>query len=129
MYVNRKSEPGAIANEPNRRRQALIAAARRLFVANGYAETATPDIVAAAGVTRGALYHHFDGQEGALLRSNRSEAKAVAAEIERRSIGAASPRDALLQGASAYFDAMAFEGRTKLLLARSAGNPGPPKRR
>ena len=97
-------------------RLALIEAGRRLFVERGYAETATPDIVTEAGVTRGALYHHFEDKKALFRAVVEREAEMVAADIERRSAPAGSPRDALLWGAGAYFDAMAVPGRTRLLL-------------
>lgn len=42
----------------------LIAAGRRLFAAAGYENVVAEQIVEEAGVTRGALYHHFDGKVG-----------------------------------------------------------------
>jgi len=40
-------------------RHALVTAARRLWAQRGFADVGTPEIVAAAGVTRGAMYHQF----------------------------------------------------------------------
>ncbi len=59
-------------------RAALIRARRHLFAKHGFAGTATPDIVAMAGVTRGALYHHFADQEALFDAVIRQEADAVA---------------------------------------------------
>ena len=47
-------------------RAALVAAARELFAEHGYAAVSAEQIVAAAGVTRGALQHHF-GDKKALF--------------------------------------------------------------
>lgn len=46
----------------------LIDAARAAFGRLGYAETSMDDLTAAAGLTRGALYHHFGDKKG-LLRA------------------------------------------------------------
>jgi len=41
----------------------IIAAARRLFVANNYADVTTDKIARASEVTKGGLYHHFASKE------------------------------------------------------------------
>jgi AcrR family transcriptional regulator len=44
-------------------RQALVTAARKRFGSVGFATTSLDDVVADAGVTKGALYHHFKNKE------------------------------------------------------------------
>jgi AcrR family transcriptional regulator len=102
-------------------RRDLIAAARTLFTEKSYAETSTPEIVAAAGVTRGALYHHFADKQALFQAVVEQEAEDVATEIEKgfgraHGSGDPSPREALEAGSDAYFAAMRAPGRTRLLL-------------
>jgi len=52
----------------------LVGAARQAFGSMGYAEASMDDFTAAAGLTRGALYHHFGDKKGLL--------QAVIAEID-----------------------------------------------
>ncbi len=60
--------------------QALIEVARELFSEQGYAAAATEEIVQRAGVTRGALYHHFGSKEGLFS----AVVEAVQADIAQR---------------------------------------------
>jgi len=48
-------------------RQSLVDAGRHLFVSKGYFNTGTEEIVREAGVTRGALYHHFGSKKALFL--------------------------------------------------------------
>ncbi len=45
-------------------RGALLTAGRRLFAERGFADVPADQVVSAAGVTRGALHHHFGDKRG-----------------------------------------------------------------
>jgi AcrR family transcriptional regulator len=68
--VKRQDEPSVrrTADEAEQTREAILAAAHELFATHGFAATSTSAVVAAAGVTRGALYHHF-ADKTALFRA------------------------------------------------------------
>ncbi len=90
-------------------RGALIAAARQLFAERGYAAVGTPEVAAAAGVTRGALYHQFADKADLFL----AVYELVEQEITERigelvaAAGATDPVEALTAGAEAFLDACA----------------------
>ncbi|WP_229851061.1 TetR/AcrR family transcriptional regulator [Streptomyces roseolus] len=80
MAVNRAEQRAAT-------RRALLAEGRRRFAADGYHHVVLADVARAAGVTKGAAYHHFDSKAG-LFRAVVSEVQhelgeRVAAEAER----------------------------------------------
>jgi AcrR family transcriptional regulator len=62
----------------------LLEAAEKRFTERGYVGTSIEDIVRAAGVTRGALYHHFESK-AALFRAvfERQQQRLVTSQIEQ----------------------------------------------
>src|SRR3954462_8287582 len=88
-------------------RGALIAAARPLFAGRGYAGVGTEEIVRAAGVTRGALYHHFAGKrelfEAVYVQLEVELAERIAEGALRS--GAAAPLEAMRAGAEMFLQA------------------------
>jgi AcrR family transcriptional regulator len=96
------------AEQSEATRAALVAAGRDLFAREGFGGVGTEEIVRAAGVTRGALYHHFTGKED-LFRAvyEEIEAKLVEAIAAGALATATDPLSALRDGAKAFLDAAA----------------------
>src|SRR4029077_3205494 len=82
---------------------ALIAAARELFAERGYAGVGTEEIVRAAGVTRGALYHHFTGKTQLFEAVYEDVERQLVEQIAASAISSATdPLQALHAGAQAF---------------------------
>ncbi|MCU0903268.1 MAG: TetR/AcrR family transcriptional regulator [Tabrizicola sp.] len=100
-------------------RAALISAGRKLFIDKGFAATGTPEIVAAAGVTRGALYHHFADKQELFTVVVRAEAEAIAQAIESSGKSGLRSAEALIRGGEAFLSAMREPGRARLMLVEA----------
>jgi len=89
-------------------RAALVAAARPLFAAKGYAAVGTDEVARAAGVTRGALYHQFAGKEELFAAVfEQVEAEVTERMSARLLSGDGEPAALLHDGIDAWLDACA----------------------
>lgn len=88
-------------------RQALVDAARGLFTEQGFAATGTEEIVAAARVTRGALYHHFKDKTDLFRAVMEQVAREVAEELVAAGLATDTPVgawDEIRDGLRAFLD-------------------------
>jgi AcrR family transcriptional regulator len=87
-------------------RAQLIRAARKLFAEKGFAEVSTQAIVAAAGVTRGALYHQFDDKAGLFAAVYEEVERDLVSDIARQIADdqPADPLEAMRVGARLFLD-------------------------
>ena len=83
-------------------RAKLLASARQAFGRLGYAQTSMDDLTAEAGLTRGALYHHFGDKKGLLA----AVVAQIDAEMDQRleaiSSAVADPWQAFCERCHAY---------------------------
>lgn len=86
-------------------RAELLRVARELFAERGYADVGTEEIVRAAHVTRGALYHHFADKRDLFRAVHAQLAEEVLATIVGRTAGSVDPLEALTRGVRAFLDA------------------------
>jgi AcrR family transcriptional regulator len=77
------------ARQREQTRQALLRESRRLFATLGYGGVGLAQIVGAAGVTKGALYHHFDSKADVF----RAVLEEVQQEVARSVVAAAEAHD------------------------------------
>ncbi|GGY25720.1 TetR/AcrR family transcriptional regulator [Streptomyces omiyaensis] len=109
----------AAVNRAERRaatRRALLAEGRRGFAADGYHHVVLAEVARAAGVTKGAAYHHFDSKAG-LFRAVVAEVQhelgeRVAAEAERHG----DPWEQLRAGCRAFLAAGSDPAVRRILL-------------
>ncbi len=85
-------------------REALIRTAHTLFKTKGYSDTGTEEIVQSAGVTRGALYHHFQDKEALFVAVLETAERELADTIEKAGAAQADPWQKLRAGYEAFLD-------------------------
>ena len=123
--MNVKEQRGRQAERSVATRKALVDVARRLFAKRGYADVGTEEIVRRAGVTRGALYHHFSGKEDLF----RAVAEQVEEEMTRKSAEAAlahqDPWEQQRAGWDAFLDACLDPAVQRIILLDAPSVLGP----
>jgi AcrR family transcriptional regulator len=92
------------AEQSQATRTALLEAARELFSDPGYAAVSTEEIVQAAGVTRGALYHHFRDKRDLFAAVVEQVEQEVVERVAEAALGAGDPWEQQLGAIGAYLD-------------------------
>ncbi|MDX3108024.1 TetR/AcrR family transcriptional regulator [Nonomuraea angiospora] len=94
----------------------LVRAARELFGAHGYALTSIDAMAAAAGVTKGAAYHHFNGKVALFRAAFVGEQEEVAAAVERAALSEPDPWAALRRGCRTFLERCLDPGFRQIVL-------------
>lgn len=97
-------------------RDALVATARRLFTELGFAGAGRELIVAEAGVSRGALYHHFSDKEDLFRAVYESVERDLLDAVVRAAVAEDDPFDRLRVGCQAFLDAALDPGVQRIVL-------------
>ncbi|MEN5116881.1 TetR/AcrR family transcriptional regulator [Luteimonas sp. TWI662] len=105
--------------EMEKTRAALLAAARDAFAHHGYAEASMDALTAQAGLTRGALYHHFGDKPGLLAAVVAQIDAEMDARLHALSESADTPWTGLTSRCRAYLE-MALEPEIQQVVLRDA---------
>jgi AcrR family transcriptional regulator len=114
MQVNRRSQADRSATT----RASLVQAARALFAEHGFGGVGTETIVAAAGLTRGALYHQFADKTELFEAVYEAIEEDLALRLGGRvaAAGESDPIEVMMLGANAWLDACAEQEVQQIVL-------------
>lgn len=115
MLVNMARAKSRVAQGEQTVRR-LVDVALALFGAQGYHSVAADTIVDQAGVTRGALYHHFDGKRGLFEAVFIDCERQIAHRIRNAASRHDDARDQLVAGSLAFLEACADEGLRRIVI-------------
>lgn len=94
----------------------LTEIARHYFSTYGYADASMEEMVKTAGLTRGALYHHFGNKEGLFMAVLASVQKEIGERVESEAAKSEDPWEQLLLGCIAFVTAAVEEQNRRILL-------------
>jgi len=97
-------------------RAALLAAGRELFAGHGYADAGREDIAERAGVTRGALYHHFANKRDLFFAVVEDVERELTERVAQAAMTVPDPLEMLRVGCDAFLDAALDPAVRRILL-------------
>ncbi len=102
--TEQQAASGKRAAQGRATRGQLIEVATRLFAEHGYEGTSIEAVLSAAGVSRGALYHHFAGKEALFEAVVSAVSEQVTVKLTETVQGCTDPLDAMRTAALAWID-------------------------
>jgi AcrR family transcriptional regulator len=129
MTADQVTHSGRAADRGAATRAVLLAAAREVFMLEGYAQAGVTDIVALAGASVGSMYHHFSGKADLYLAlfeelHDEHDERTRKAVRECRERGVTDPMLLLLAGARGYLDVCIEQRELAGMFTRGDGPPG-----
>lgn len=117
MYVKEVLMPRASAADAAKTARSILETATRLFATQGFVDVSLDDVARDAGVTRGAVYHHYRNKAGLFERVAAKQQEEVAgALVEAAERAGSNPADRLRVGSHAFLDAVTAGDAVRILL-------------
>lgn len=109
---------------PGEVRERILSAAVDLFASHGYDATSVSQVVAQAGVTKGALYHYFSAKDDLLFEIYHTLLADQLASLERIMAMGLDPASALREVIRSLVETTAAEAKAVTVFAREGARLG-----